>query len=299
VLPNDQPIVTLNTSEKMLHIGIVGYGFVGQAVAAAFNPKCYVSIYDTKFSNTKLEDLKDCSVIFICVPTNATTGVGVAVYDTSTLDDILQQLDKLKYGGIVIVKSTTPIDWWDERIKFNMAVVYCPEFLTERNATTDFLARSRHIVGTTDDDLAEVVKTLYNEHGSFDHLVTILRLTPTEAAFAKIITNTALAVKVALANQIFDVYLDYVRPPGAPVDASADWDKFISVLTTNDPRLGTTHWSVPGHTGYGYGGKCLPSSINHFSSLVMASGTPNFHNISLVASEYNDVLRSQTEPTEY
>ena len=98
---------------------------------------------------------------------------------------------------------------------------------------------------------------------------------------------------------MFDVYLDYVRPHGSPMDVPADWDKFISVLTANDPRLGTTHWSVPGHTGYGYGGKCLPASINHFSSLVMASGTPNFHNISLVTSEYNDVLRSLTEPTEY
>jgi UDP-N-acetyl-D-mannosaminuronate dehydrogenase len=272
-------------------IGIVGYGFVGQAVSAAFSTKCKVLVYDTKFANTKLADLKSCSVIFICVPTNATNSMGVAEYDTTALDRSLEQLAELNYSGVVIIKSTTPIDWWDEKSSTpKLSVVYCPEFLTERRATSDFLARSHHIVGTTDPHNAVFVKTLYNDYGSFDRCVTVTQLTPKEAALAKIITNTALAIKVALANQMFDVFLDYVHPAGDTLNVGAEWDKFIAVVTANDPRLGTTHWSVPGHTGYGYGGKCLPSSINHFSSLVVASGTPNFHNIALAASEYNESL---------
>jgi UDPglucose 6-dehydrogenase len=42
----------------------------------------------------------------------------------------------------------------------------------------------------------------------------------------------------------------------------ANWTE-IKEIAKNDPRLGTSHWDVPGPDGqFGYGGACFPKDVS-------------------------------------
>jgi len=69
--------------------------------------------------------------------------------------------------------------------------------------------------------------------------------------------NAALAMKVALANDFYDICKNN----------GADFDVFVEHLK-DDPNLGGTHWDVPGHDNKrGFGGTCLPKDLTHTSTL--------------------------------
>ena len=58
----------------MLSIGIIGNGFVGNAVHQGFRQHYDVLVYDTKESLCKntLEEVNRASCLFVCVPTPST-----------------------------------------------------------------------------------------------------------------------------------------------------------------------------------------------------------------------------------
>lgn len=272
-----------------LNIGICGLGYVGSAVMAAFVDKCSIYVYDTKLQNTKLEQLMVCPYIFVCIPTS-----NGECYDMGPIQQLMIDLTVLGYSGCVIVKSTTTVAFWREKIAgINEAgipifdVVYCPEFLTERNHIADFYNKQSHIVGSHSPKQAERIEQLYNKYGSFANVIATVHMTCPQAAYTKIITNTALAVKVALANEMHDTFNDL------GLDSTTDWSTFISKVVANDPRLGESHWNVPGHTGYGYGGKCLPPAVDYMNE---NSDCYNRHEHGVIrgAAKYNHFLEESS-----
>ena len=104
-------------------IGVMGRGFVGNAVAKWFTTKQYtVKSYDTLYS-TELRG-----------------------YDYSALHEVLQKLDKLEYKGLVVVKSTTqPKTVINLQHLYNLEIVHNPEFLTARTSEKDFANQSHTI----------------------------------------------------------------------------------------------------------------------------------------------------------
>ena len=73
----------------------------------------------------------------------------------------------------------------------------------------------------------------------------------------KYVTNNFLTVKVAFANEIAQI-CEALDKSGNDVD----YDKVIE-YAKYDPRLGNSHWSVPGPDGHkGFGGHCFPKDIN-------------------------------------
>jgi UDP-glucose 6-dehydrogenase len=78
-----------------------------------------------------------------------------------------------------------------------------------------------------------------------------------QASMYKMARNSALAMRVALANEFKEICdkLDI------------DYDILTGMLS-RDKVIGGTHWQVPGPDGkLGFGGKCLPKDLTHMSTL--------------------------------
>ena len=87
-----------------INIGIVGLGFVGNAIYNSFK-KNNINVfgYDKYKNSDSLEECILCNIIFLCLPTlfdNINN-----CYDLSSIIDICSILND-KYKGIVIIKST-------------------------------------------------------------------------------------------------------------------------------------------------------------------------------------------------
>jgi UDPglucose 6-dehydrogenase len=66
-----------------------------------------------------------------------------------------------------------------------------------------------------------------------------------------------LAMKVIMNNE----YYDLANKMGV------DWESIVDISQT-DPRLGTTHWQVPGPDGErGFGGACFPKDTAALASI--------------------------------
>ena len=221
-----------------MRIAIIGVGFVGKAVARAFS-NCELLLVDPKLG-VDIESVKqfEPQFSFICVPTPSRNDGSV---DTSIVEHTVKYLLQHTYSTI-IVKSTVPpsfVQYFRDRIVVN------PEFLTERNAIEDMLT-AEHIILGGPRALISRVKNLYINHSEcFSR--KFIKVSGTEAAWIKYITNTMLALKVAYLNELREA-----------VDNPASWTAIIRALQ-EDKRLGNSHWIIPGIDGkLGFGGACFP-----------------------------------------
>ncbi len=234
------------------HIGIIGYGFVGQAVAYGFNQN-KITIVDPKYNDNKIVDVMNCDVIFICVPTPMAENGSC---DVSILEDVLDKLRSLPItvGQLRILKSTvSPGEI--KRLGFGMDrgipvfEIYNPEFLTERGAMHDFVNPQVQIFGG---QALDRVETLYREHSICSPAPTVFRGTAIEASIIKYMINTFLAMKVEFFNEWAEVADKY----------GANFAKIANAVG-GDPRIGMSHTKVPGPDGkLGFGGACFPKDLS-------------------------------------
>ena len=240
-------------------LGIVGYGFVGEAVYAGFEDQFNVEVYDTDpekvTCNSLLELAKLTNIFFICVPTPMNKDGSC---NTSIVESIVKNLDMIANNReedpqfIAVIKSTIP-PGTTERLNKEISRVTCvfnPEFLTEAASVSDFLNQNRIIIGGPR-PASTVVRTIYNK--AFPNVHTI-KTSSTVAELVKYMTNTFLATKVAFANEFYQVCeaLD------------EDYDKVLEYFLYDD-RIGNTHLNVPGpDMHFGFGGSCFVKDLNAF-----------------------------------
>jgi len=240
-----------------MKIGIIGQGFVGNAVRIGFESHFDVLTYDkyqeTKTNSTLEEIVLNCSVIFSCLPTPMTRETGAA--HLGIVDSVLKELDFIAKTNfrkpIVVVKSTVPpgsCEHWDN-IYSNLIIVFNPEFLTEANAINDFLNQDRIVLGHSGKDDISALEHIFIL--AFPR-AQIRGISHTEAEMVKYVANCMLTVKVSFANEMYDICQK----------TRANYNTVIGVATM-DKRLGTSHWMVPGPDGHkGYGGSCFVKDIN-------------------------------------
>lgn len=257
-------------------IGIVGQGFVGTAVREGMKGSYRIETYDRYLSErSTCADLADlagkASIIFVCVPTPMRRDGSC---DTSIVESVVRDLSKVSTHHIVAIKSTVPPGTTDRLNALfgtgskcedrqngsEFQVVFQPEFLTEATANADFANQNRIIIGgprpaTT--VLNQVFRKVFPE-------VPIVKTSSTIAELCKYVTNTFLATKVAFANEMYQIC--------QALGDDVDYDKVIEYAKL-DPRLGNSHWAVPGPDGqYGYGGHCLPKDLNSLMFLAKTLG---------------------------
>jgi nucleotide sugar dehydrogenase len=228
-------------------IGIIGYGYVGEAVAQSVIPPLQAIIIDpAKGYNATYSDIKkECTTIFVCVPSPQDAN---GECDTSILEDVLENLRG--YNGTIISKVTAPPKFYEEQAKRFPNLVYIPEFLRASTHFTDFANAKWLIVGGTigayQRDAIRICKLLQPETNHIE-LCGI-----GEAAFVKYSINSFLALKVVFMNELHQLAVTH----------DYEW-KHLAYLIKMDERVGHSHTQVPGPDGhYGFGGACFPKDTN-------------------------------------
>lgn len=261
-------------------IGIIGQGFVGNAVNVGMCNGFSIKTYDIIPEKSNVESLEELcqssDIIFVCLPTPMKKS---GECDISIVDTVLNQINAISFKKMVVLKSTVPPGTCDLlQSKYqNIHLMFNPEFLTEANAVQDFINQDRIIIGGNNQESLLQVKDMFRR--IFDS-IPILITDCKSAEMVKYITNCFLSVKVTFANQIYDLC----------ESVSIDYSDTIQIAKL-DKRLGDSHWMVPGPDGdRGYGGHCFPKDMSSF----LYFGKQNNIDLSLIDSsiEYNDRIRT-------
>lgn len=240
-------------------VGIIGFGFVGESQAFAFAPVADIKVFDidVKKRTHDLEEVLNQDLVFVCIPTPMRAD---GTQDISLVEGFFHQVEKFKARPTYILKSTV-LPGTTKRLseKFNTAIVFCPEFLTEKTAKLDMLTQSRIVIGAENETLSKQVLELFEARFGKKHYITT---DTTSAELVKYMSNNFLTVKTAFFNE----YYDLVK------ELEGDWDKIVEG-TVADPRIGNSHTAVPGHDGKrGFGGSCFPKDINAIIEFSKALG---------------------------
>jgi UDPglucose 6-dehydrogenase len=226
-------------------IGIVGNGFVGNAVYQNVRDKSPCKVYDVD-KNRSLNDLDEVikqDFVFVCLPTPMRMDGSC---DLSILDNFFEELPDF-IEGTFIIKSTVPIGTTRKYAETHN-VIHNPEFLTARNAVADFGNSERNIIGG-DDELCTEFRDIFEKW--FPHIPSII-VTSDESEAIKYFSNTFLAYKVAYFNKIYDLC----------EKTGMNYNNVMKGVTA-DSRIGKSHTRVPGIDGdRGFGGTCFPKDIN-------------------------------------
>tara|TARA_B100000575_G_scaffold227391_1_gene188107 strand:+ start:1575 stop:2498 length:924 start_codon:yes stop_codon:yes gene_type:complete len=270
--------------DRKLKLGIVGLGFVGKAVQTAFMTETVDQfIVDPKYYNHTLHDLTkfEPSITFVCLPTPSRAD-GSINYDL--VDEAVRHIINNSESFIVIKSTITP-DIVEKLTRLDSRIVYEPEFLTEANATMDFLYPPFKILGHIDTGAKSYLDTVYGIHSRCAGSKTI-GMTPVQASFFKYAINNFLALKVIYFNQLKSVAKKF----------NVDYNQLYKILPV-DRRVGHSHLMQPGPDGKeGFGGSCFPKDLNAFIHFAKSIGEePKL--LEMVKS-INDDLRSQYELSE-
>jgi len=230
-------------------IGIVGCGFVGNAVSQLSEVFSVVAYdpYKKELSNNIEAFSQD--VVFVCVPTPRSDDGSL---DTSIVESSAKKwVEMKKDNSVLVIKSTIPMGTVEKLsdLTNSRQIVHNPEFLTERTAMEDFRNPQEVIIGG-DSSAAELVSAMYKEYyGKKD--IQYFNVSARTAEMIKMTRNSFYALKVSFFNEIYELC----------EAMGEDYNDFKKVFTLNGkhPWIGNEHISVPGPDGkLGFGGKCLP-----------------------------------------
>lgn len=229
-----------------LRVGIIGNGFVGEAIAFAFSPVFEVLIYDKdpNKSTHKIEDVNECDFVFVCVPTPMDNN---GEQDLSFVEDVFY---KSTEKPIYILKSTVLPGTTNNLLnKYPyLKLIFSPEFLTERTSKIDMLTQSRIVLGGKENLINQVEKIFVKRFNN----KKIIKTDSVTAELIKYMNNTFFATKISIMNE-FKLLCDSV---------GANWEESV-IGFVSDGRVADSHIDVPGHDGkLGYGGTCFPKDVS-------------------------------------
>ena len=263
-----------------MKIGIIGQGFVGNAIYQKFKEFYDVFTYDldSEKCNDTEQGVLNNDIVFICLPTPMN---GDGTCNVNLVEKAVKRCFDFGVTKTVVIKSTiTPGTTQRLNDEYpTLDVVFNPEFLTERNAVKDYENQSRIILGGPRPSTT-ILKAIFSK--VFPN-AQIIKTDSTHAEMVKYLTNTFLSVKVSFANEIYQIC----------EGLGVDYDKVVE-YATYDERLGHSHWNVPGHDGdFGFGGHCFPKDL---SALISLAKDLNINeNVLSATKQTNNQVRSDRD----
>lgn len=259
------------TTQKPIHIGIVGLGMVGQPLARYFESQGYVRgqtlfCCDTDSKKGYQDSLESAHIIFVCVPTPRGKN---GECDTSIVESVVAQ--HAKKDNVIVIKSTVTPGTTERLARtYHANILFNPEFLTESRAWEDFIHPDRQIVGFTEPakKYAKIVLMLlpqafFSSPGALD-AYTFWALNATEAEVGKYAANVFGALKVTFGNVMAD-YCTILESNLRKADdgASVSYEN-VRLALMYDARIGGS-WLDVHRGGYrGFGGYCFPKDTSAF-----------------------------------
>jgi UDPglucose 6-dehydrogenase len=202
------------------------------------------------FTTDMVDAVKQADIVFLCLPTPP-GGDGQA--DLSAVMKVAGQLGGLLEDYTVVVnKSTVPVgtasrvhDAIAEQADEDLFdVVSNPEFLREGAAVDDFMKPERVVIGTSSDQAAEMMTTLYEPFVRSGNPIIVMDERSSE--LTKYAANAMLATKITFMNEIANI----CERVGANVDN-------VRRGIGTDSRIGKRFLFA----GIGYGGSCFPKDV--------------------------------------
>lgn len=224
-----------------MNVGVIGIGTVGYPLykTLQYYHKNDVYCWDIEKPCDDWEDILRTDITFISVPTNG--GIDGRL-DMRIVDEVLEKLDKGKYNGITVIKSTLRLGYINNIIKkYQFKIMVFPEWLRALHAFPDTLNPEMTVIG--DEKLSEGnIKKVLDACIWHDEKDVLLVL-PEEAVMIKLTANALAATKISFANQIQLICESY--------NISAET---VMNAIKNDPRC-APRYLKPGKS---FDGSCLP-----------------------------------------
>ncbi|MCK5786887.1 MAG: UDP-glucose/GDP-mannose dehydrogenase family protein [Candidatus Sabulitectum sp.] len=201
------------------------------------------------FSTDTAAAVKECSIILIAVGTPPEEdGSADLKHVLAVAADIGKAMNSWK---IVINKSTVPVGTSElvraevkKYTDFRVDVVSNPEFLKEGAAIDDFMKPDRVVIGTGNEEVAEIMRELYSPFVRTNNPIYIM--SNKSAELTKYVANSLLATKISFMNEIANL-----------CDVAGADIKDIRKGIGSDSRIGP-HFIFP---GVGFGGSCFPKDV--------------------------------------
>ncbi len=231
--------------------------------------KCIIPIYepgldDMVKNNYKSSRLKFTSDIYEAVIRSDTCFIAVGTpmgsdgnADLQYVFNVAENIGKImQHHMYVINKSTVPVgtalkvrdiiqhelDQRKSHLSFD--VISNPEFLKEGTAVSDCLKPDRIIIGTDNENAANIMKELYLP--MVQNRETIIFMDIASAEMTKYSANAMLATKISFMNEIANI----CEVVGADVNK-------VRIGIGSDKRIGFDFI----YAGCGYGGSCFPKDV--------------------------------------
>jgi len=224
-------------------IGIVGLGYVGTLVRNFYGDRHHVFCYDPKFKCHTQEEINNCEIVYVCVPTDPKE-------DGSCNTDIVEKTVEWIEAPIIVIKSTVEPGTTERlRQKTGKNIVFCPEYEGESSYWTPYkfhteLKETPFFIFGGEKEVCETLIEIYQEIAGPTKTYRITDSTTAE--LVKYLTNCFYATKVGFCNEMYDL----------AQRIGVSWTE-LRELWVLDPRLNPMHTLVfPDKRGFG--GKCFP-----------------------------------------
>lgn len=266
----------------MSKIGFIGQGWIGKNYADDFEKRGFevvrYSLEEPYILNK--ENVKECDIVFVAVPTPTTQ----AGFDDSHVRSALKSVSP---NTTVVIKSTITVGTTKKlQAEFTeLTVLHSPEFLREASAAYDASHPDRNLIGIPKNtqvfiDKANEVLDILPE-APYQHIMD-----SNDAELVKYAGNCFLYTKVLFMNLLYDL-----------VDKSGgDWQRVKEALI-HDPRIGVSHTEPVHRSGHdesntkglrGAGGHCFIKDFETFRTMYSEIVGDTFGEELLRAeSEYN------------
>ena len=260
-------------------ISCIGAGYVGFSLSVLFSKYYPVLIYDTDKKKRELINKKKCPFIdneintyikknklnfksvdninkvsknadFIIIATPTDYDTETNTFNTSSVEQSINEILKYNKKTTIIIKSTIPLGFTDYvKKKYNYKnIFFSPEFLREGQALKDNLSPSRIIIDSKTNNAKKFANMLLH---LANKKIPILYMKSKEAEAVKLFSNSYLAMRIAFFNEL----------DSFAIVNKINAEKIIHGVSL-DNRIGD-YYNNP---SFGYGGYCLPKDTKQLLS---------------------------------